>query len=112
MYALIRCAAGESDCASVSPSQIGHISWPSSSGSVGCCSLAAAGAASTSASEREDERASRLQRPLDAVPDVGGLHLARHVHDDLAGPVDEERLGQPVSPYFGEVTLWLSCTSG
>ena len=70
MYALIRCAVGESDWASVSPSQIGHISSPSSSASVGCCSLAAAGAASASASSGDDERSLTTQRRATPASDV------------------------------------------
>ena len=84
MYALIRCAIADSDWSTSRRAQTGHISWLSSSGSVGCCSLARA-ARQHQEQARASGRtaASRLERLLDALAEVGGLHT-RNVDDDLA----------------------------
>ena len=100
MNALIRCAAGESDWSSV-VSQVGHMSSPSSSASVGCGSLA------TRRRGEHERDAARGRRSLmtssaraTAVPDVGGLRPrpATCSPTSLAAPVDEERLGQAGHP--------------
>ena len=92
MNARMRFAIGALDWSSV-VLQVGHITSPSSSPSVGWRSLASAGAASASASARDEQRSHVWSARRMPASQLGRADLARDaLADEAAAAVDEERL--------------------